>query len=73
MCPALIPTLTISFLKPISLINNLIEYKLIHDTGTDILDGESENSQQRRCERILDSFKPDLLLMCRQYGYSAVV
>ena len=73
MCPALIPTLTISFLKPISLMNNLIEYNLIHDTGTDILDGESgKQANKRRCERILDSFKPDVLLMCRQYGYSAV-
>ena len=73
MAPALLPTLTISFLKPLSLIPHLIQYQLIHEIISKPLDQETNNQAIiRRCSEILDSFNPDIFLMCRQYGHAAV-
>ena len=73
MAPAVTPTLTISFVKPLSLIPHLIEYQLIHETGSEVLEGESgKEANARRCEKIIDTYQPDVLVMCRYGNKDAV-
>ena len=73
IAPAIIPTLTISFINPFSLLSDLIEYKIIHGTGDDILDGESiKDANIRRCKNILSTFQPDVLVMCRYANKDAL-
>ena len=63
IAPAIIPTLTISFIN-FALLSNLIEYKIINGTGDDILDGESiKDAIIRRCKNILGTFQPDVLVI----------
>ena len=73
MAPAVTPTLTISFIKPFSLISHLVEYQLIHGTGKDVLEGESgKEANARRCEKVIDAYRPDVLIMCRYANKDAV-
>ena len=73
MAPAVTPTLSIAFIKPFRFISHLVEYKLIHTTGTDSREGESgKEANARRCKKIIDSYRPDVLIMCRYANKDAV-
>ena len=73
MAPSVTPSLTISFIKPFSLISHLIDYKLIHETGDDVLGRDSgKKANARRCKQILDSYQPDVLILCRYANKDAI-
>ena len=58
--------MTIAFIRPLSLLSDLIEYQLIHTTGKDVLEGESaKDANERRCRRVIDTYQPDAIVMCR--------
>lgn len=66
IAPGITPTLTIAFIRPLSLLSDLIEYQLIHTTGKDVLEGESaKDANERRCRRVIDTYQPDAIVMCR--------
>ena len=66
IAPGITPTLTIAFIRPLSLIPDLIDYHLIHSTGKDFLEGESaKDANERRCRRVIDTYRPDVIVMCR--------
>ena len=73
MAPAVTPSLTISFIKPFSLMPHLIEYQLIHETGNDVLGREpGPKANAKRCKQILDDYQPDVLVLCRYANKDAI-
>ena len=73
MAPSVTPSLTISFIKPFSLIPHLVDYKLIHETGDDVLGRDpGKEANARRCKQILDTFQPDVLILCRYANKDAI-
>ena len=73
LAPKGLPTVTLSFIKPLSLIHEHIEYQLIHTTGNDTFDGETtKEATTRRCLNIINSFQPDILIMCRYFDIDAL-
>ena len=72
--PAVTPTLNIAFVRPFSLMSNLIEYQIIHSIDFNVFDGESiKDATYRSARQIIDSFMPDVLVMCRYANKDGLV
>ena len=74
MAPALLPTLTISFIKPLSLLRDKVEYKLILGLDTQALKGDAlKRAIRKQCKEFINDYKPDVLIMSRYYGKDGIV
>ena len=74
MAPALLPTLTISFIKPLSLLHDKVEYQLILGLDTQALKGDAlKRAIRKQCEELINDYNPDVLIMSRYYGKDGIV
>ena len=54
--------------------SNLIEYQIIHSIDFNVFDGESiKDATYRSARQIIDSFMPDVLVMCRYANKDGLV
>ncbi len=74
LASSMLPTLVISFIKPFSLLQDKVEYRLLHGIGLEIQGGGSQKAAvYKKCEELIDDFNPDLVIMCRYSGRDGLI
>lgn len=74
LAPSILPTLVISFIKPFSLLQDIIEYRILHGINSRPLNSESpKDAILRNAEELLGEYNPDVLIMCRYSAKDGVI